>query len=95
MKLPVIAPDINERMCEASACEACGQSFACGATLKGCWCTEVELSDEVRTHLRKLYTACLCRACLEEFARSERDLETIGQDALTTSHLEKNFGTPQ
>jgi hypothetical protein len=52
---------------KTQACEACGESFACELSLaKGCWCTEVKLSDNTRQELRAKYTNCLCRACLEK-----------------------------
>lgn len=54
------------------ACEACGTQFTCGAKLAGCWCSELKLSDEVRAALRERYEHCLCRACLERFAREGR-----------------------
>lgn len=53
---------------EPSPCESCGQPFTCGASLAGCWCGEIKLSDAAREHLRTLYRRCLCRACLERFA---------------------------
>ena len=58
---------------EPSTCEACGASFVCGATLAGCWCTEIKLSEATRTHLRSRYERCLCRACLETFAEGEKN----------------------
>jgi Cysteine-rich CWC len=66
---------------EPSTCEACGNSFACGATLGGCWCTEVMLSERLRTQLRARYQHCLCRDCLERFAAAE-EKETSAKDAL-------------
>ena len=66
MNLPVIAAATDESVCEPSVCAACGESFTCGATLAGCWCAEIQLSDEVRAELRKNYQSCLCRACLEK-----------------------------
>lgn len=56
---------------EPSVCEACGESFTCGATLSGCWCQEIELSDAVRSELRSRFERCLCRTCLEEIAKGE------------------------
>jgi len=47
-------------------CEACGNGFSCGASLSGCWCSEVPLSDETRTELRAAFHDCLCRSCLEK-----------------------------
>lgn len=52
-------------------CEACGSAFTCGAALKACWCSEIQVSEEVRTHLRSQYSDCLCRQCLEEAAKGE------------------------
>jgi hypothetical protein len=57
---------------EPAMCEACGESFVCGATLSGCWCQEIKLSDEVRAELRTRYERCLCRTCLEGLAEGER-----------------------
>jgi hypothetical protein len=58
--------------CGESVCAACGEPFSCGAALSGCWCVEVELTDEARAHLRERYTGCLCRSCLTSFALKER-----------------------
>jgi ribosomal protein L34E len=49
-------------------CPACGQGFACGMSLRGCWCSEIQLADVVRAELKRRYTGCLCRACLERVA---------------------------
>ena len=57
---------------EPAVCEACGELFTCGATLSGCWCQEIKLSETVRAELRARYDRCLCRACLENFAKGER-----------------------
>jgi hypothetical protein len=48
-----------------ATCPACGQRFACGASLRGCWCSKIQLTDAVRAELKQRYTGCLCRACLE------------------------------
>ena len=53
-------------------CEACGSEFMCGASLKGCWCSEVPLNEEVRTYLRSQYSDCLCRQCLEAKGDEQR-----------------------
>ncbi|HYE72893.1 MAG TPA: cysteine-rich CWC family protein [Blastocatellia bacterium] len=52
-------------------CEACGQTFDCGASIKGCWCFSIKLSAEVRQELRGRYKDCLCRKCLMQFSRSQ------------------------
>jgi hypothetical protein len=46
-------------------CEACGNEFTCGASLKGCWCAEIKLDDQDRAALKSCYSDCLCRECLE------------------------------
>jgi hypothetical protein len=51
-------------------CEACGEEFVCGATMTGCWCSEVKLSEVARAEMKRRYQRCLCRACLEKFAAS-------------------------
>jgi len=53
---------------EPSVCEACGGLFICGASLSGCWCTEIKLSEAARTDLKTRYNGCLCRECLERIA---------------------------
>ncbi len=58
----------SQRWKEPSVCEACGEKFVCGATLAGCWCSEVKLSEEARAELKERYKGCLCRNCLERFA---------------------------
>jgi hypothetical protein len=52
-------------------CEACGNPFDCGASLKGCWCAQIELSEEQRSHLKALYTNCLCSNCLKAISSSD------------------------
>jgi hypothetical protein len=49
-------------------CEACGNDFTCGASLSGCWCTDLKLSDEARADLRSRYGDCLCAECLKAIA---------------------------
>ena len=64
---------------EPSVCEACGGQFVCGASVAGCWCAGVELSEAVRAELRARYRSCLCRGCLERFAA--RGAESAGEEA--------------
>ena len=66
MKLPSILSSKLPVLRKTQACEACGQSFACEISLgKGCWCMQVKLCEGTRQQLRAKYSACLCRACLE------------------------------
>jgi hypothetical protein len=51
-------------------CEACGKSFVCGASLKGCWCLQIKLSAETRKELSERYKHCLCSECLMRFAEA-------------------------
>ena len=62
---------VSPSLREPSACESCGAEFVCGATLAGCWCCEIKLSEETRAELRARYQRCLCRACLERYAAGE------------------------
>ena len=55
---------------QPSICEACGQAFQCGASLKGCWCISVPLSDETRSSLRGKYKNCLCAHCLNNLSHN-------------------------
>ena len=52
-------------------CESCSNDFTCGVSLKGCWCSEVEVSDEARAQMRSQYKDCLCRNCLEQQGKSD------------------------
>jgi hypothetical protein len=73
MGLRQLAGIVLPQLPEPSTCEACGETFVCGATLTGCWCSEIKLSEAIRAQLRSRYNRCLCRACLESFAKSEGD----------------------
>ncbi|MBA3763605.1 MAG: cysteine-rich CWC family protein [Chthoniobacterales bacterium] len=42
-------------------------------TLAGCWCSEVKLSERLRSTLRARYQSCLCRSCLEKFAEADEE----------------------
>ncbi len=55
-----------------SVCEACGAAFICGANDFSCWCQEIKLSEETLMNLRARYRGCLCRACLENYAKGEK-----------------------
>jgi Cysteine-rich CWC len=68
MKIRNVAGIILPVLREPSTCEACGNSFTCGARLSGCWCSEIKLSDATRAELKSRYSNCLCRDCLERFA---------------------------
>jgi hypothetical protein len=73
MALRELAGLVLPQLREPVVCEACGVSFTCGATLAGCWCTEIKLSAATRAHLRSRYERCLCRECLEKFAEGEKE----------------------
>lgn len=70
MKLRSLVQFIHPRFRDNSVCEACGNEFVCGATLAGCWCSEIKLTDEIRADLRKKYERCLCRDCLENISKT-------------------------
>lgn len=68
MKLRSALGIFSEKYKDPSVCEACGEEFICGATVMGCWCTQVTLTDEDRADLKSKYKKCLCRNCLEKVA---------------------------
>ncbi|MEW6126421.1 MAG: cysteine-rich CWC family protein [Acidobacteriota bacterium] len=51
-------------------CQSCGENFICGAGLTGCWCMEVKLDTPTRAKMRQQFNDCLCRQCLEGFAKN-------------------------
>jgi Cysteine-rich CWC len=53
------------------ACESCGNSFRCGASLKGCWCFHVKLKPGAKEELRGKYKYCLCGDCLAPFTTNQ------------------------
>jgi hypothetical protein len=46
-------------------CESCGSESQCEIGLEGCWCSKVDLTDEVRAELAGKYNDCLCKKCLD------------------------------
>ena len=57
-------------------CERCGERFTCGASLGGCWCAEIKLSDAAHAQLRQQYRDCLCRKCMEAAASDSAQAPT-------------------
>jgi hypothetical protein len=49
-------------------CEACGETFTCGAPEPGCWCEAVKLTSQAAPQLRVPHTDCLCPHCLAAVA---------------------------
>jgi len=62
---------VSQALTRERVCEACGNEFSCGASLRGCWCSEINLSDATRAELKGLYRDCLCRDCLEKVSTKE------------------------
>ena len=52
-------------------CESCGKDFVCGVSLKGCWCAEVDVSEDARAAMRTQFKDCLCRECLEKQGKTQ------------------------
>jgi cysteine-rich CWC protein len=69
--LPVIAGILFPRLRRSLICESCGNEFTCGASLSGCWCAEIKLTDENRAKLRERFSDCLCQNCLERIASEQ------------------------
>jgi len=76
-RLKRLAAVISTRWREPSTCEACGSQFTCGATLAGCWCSEIKLSDEQRAELKDRYRTCLCGECLRAIASGSGEIEKV------------------
>jgi Cysteine-rich CWC len=62
--LAKIGNALAQSLTRERVCEACGKEFSCGASLSGCWCSEINLTDETRADLKLRYRDCLCRECL-------------------------------
>lgn len=71
MKLKKALGFISEKYKEMSVCESCGKEFICGATINGCWCFKVKLSEDTRKELKSEFTDCLCQNCLENYSAGE------------------------
>jgi hypothetical protein len=69
--LTKIGKALSDTLSRERVCESCGKEFSCGASLRGCWCGEINLSDASRSELQRLYKDCLCRECLEKLAAKE------------------------
>ena len=69
--LTKISGVISNALTRERVCEGCGKEFSCGANLTGCWCREIDLSDEARAALKSAYRDCLCRECLNEAAAKD------------------------
>jgi hypothetical protein len=50
-------------------CEGCGNEFQCEIGLKGCWCTEIKLTDEQRADMKEKFSDCLCKDCLTSYPK--------------------------
>ena len=46
-------------------CPRCGKEFECVHSIN-CWCVTIHLSDRAKANLKKNYSDCLCKDCLEE-----------------------------
>lgn len=60
----LLTPGLSRKL----TCESCGSEFSCGASLTGCWCSEIKLSDGARAALKTRFRDCLCLECLEKLA---------------------------
>ena len=67
-KLSKLIGVLSPRLNHALTCESCGQEFSCGASLRGCWCAEIQLTEATRAELKKQFRECLCRECLQKYS---------------------------
>ncbi len=75
-RLKRFAAVLSPRWREPSTCEACGNQFMCGATLGGCWCWEIKLSEAQRAELKDRYRSCLCGECLRNVASNSEQIKS-------------------
>ena len=68
MKLKSALGVFSEKYKEPSVCESCGDEFVCGATLSGCWCMNMKVSDDGRAEMKEKFNKCLCPKCLGSYA---------------------------
>lgn len=71
MKLQKLSGLISKKYKESSTCESCGDEFTCGATLKGCWCFSVKISEDSRKELKSKFKNCLCQNCLKKISQQK------------------------
>lgn len=53
-------------------CEKCGRVFICSHSIK-CWCTKLKVSEPIGKELKKKYSDCLCKSCLEQYVQKEKN----------------------
>ena len=67
-------PENNSSTPVSVTCPRCGKTFICSRSSE-CWCTTMELTDEIRSYLAAHYDTCVCRECLEELQAKNRSHE--------------------
>lgn len=73
MKLRKALGIFSEKYKDPSVCESCGEEYICGATVKGCWCMKLDVSDEARAEMKAKYKKCLCPNCLEAYSSGSKE----------------------
>jgi hypothetical protein len=68
MKIRKALGIFSEKYKDPSVCESCGEEYICGATVKGCWCMKLKVSDEARAEMKAKFEKCLCPTCLAAYA---------------------------
>jgi hypothetical protein len=56
---------------EKLTCEACGESFECGAKSGTCWCFDLAIEPESLALLREQFQNCLCFNCLQNSSQEK------------------------
>jgi hypothetical protein len=69
-------------------CEACGETFACGAPQRGCWCEGVKLTSEAAALLRARHTI-FCALAASRLLLAQRLIELSQMKRAPTGLLEK------
>ena len=68
MKIKSVLGIFSEKYKDPSVCESCGDEFICGATITGCWCMNVNVTDDARAEMKEKFQKCLCPKCLGSYA---------------------------
>ena len=68
MKMKSVLGVFSDKYRDPSVCEACGDEFICGATITGCWCTNIKVTDAARAEMKEKFQRCLCPKCLGSYS---------------------------
>lgn len=68
MKMKNVFGIFSEKYKDPSVCESCRDEFICGATVTGCWCMNMKITDDARAEMKEMFQKCLCPKCLGSYS---------------------------